>query len=201
MSTAINEHLFKGEIRGFWRLLARGADRSAIVHHRHTNRGFDFGLDGHGHARRNAGIIAPTDRSLGAGRWLYRFVGTIAFNTRRLDAVMGNWWLDEDVWLLLRQEALHHRTPLPMVAQNYLALPEEWGDRGRVVKARLTSSVMVWSGVGEVAQGIQGRHTPMQQNKAVQLFIPGTPELIVQAFGGLDNAECLHTRDAVSSWS
>lgn len=64
-----------------------------------------------------------------------------------------------------------------------LALVDEWGDRAWLAKARLRESVRAWKGLGNLAEGQGGRHIPPQHRKDLfQLFIPGPPELLEQAF-------------------
>jgi hypothetical protein len=192
----VNAFLFRGEIRGYWRLLARGAERRAIVHHRHTDRRFDFGTGEGGMAIRNGGIIAPTDSTVAGGRYLYRFVGTKNYNESCAKALMGPWWIDQDTWRLLRDTARADGMSLDLVARNFLAIPEEWGDCVRVARGKLARSLMAWTGIGNVVSARAGNYTPAQHNKAVQLFVPGDRELIGSAFGGIENVKCIYTREA-----
>jgi hypothetical protein len=194
MVNPVNEALFRGAERSFWHLRARGADRVGIVWSG-RKRLFDFGLDEKGMARRNAGIIAPQERVLPSGHVLRRFVGTNAFSRFGKAAALGHWWIDEPTWSLLKDHARQHRMTLEQTAQNYLALPDEWGDRGRIAFGRVLKPVMAWSGTGEVALGEDGqRYTPAQHNKAQQLFIPAVDGTFDQAFG-LAGVQCIYTRD------
>jgi hypothetical protein len=90
MTEAINAFLFRGEARGYWRLLARGADKASIVHRRHGGQRYDFGVDAGGVAQRAGGIVNPEDRSLGAGQWLYRFVDSRSYSRPGRDTMFGN---------------------------------------------------------------------------------------------------------------
>lgn len=199
MTEAVNAFLFRGEIRAYWRLLARGADGRHVVERRHGARTFDFGLDGKGMARRNGGIVSPSDRVVGSGRYLYRFVGTAAYAAKARAAVLGHWWIDEDTWRLLRDASRSHKLSLEATAQLYLALPDEWGDRGRVARGKLFAPLMAWTGNGQVAAASSGEpFTPAQHNKAVQLFVPGEPSVIGRAFA--DGVECIYTRDVPTDW-
>jgi hypothetical protein len=201
MTEPVNAFLFRGEARSYWRLLSRGADKASIVHRRHGGHRYDFGLDGAGFARRSGGIVNPQERSLGAGMWLYRFVDSRSYSRPGRDTVYGNWWVDHDTWQLLAQASHAHGLGLQQAAQNYLALPDEWGDRMRVARGRLANAIQVWAGQGGVANDSRGSaHTPAQHNKAVQLFLPGQPDLVAEAFGGRTHVECIYARDVKNCW-
>jgi hypothetical protein len=202
MNDETNQFLFRGEVRSYWRLVARGAPKWSPIQHRHTDRKFDFRLDENGLAVRDAGIISPMECTLSAGCLLYRFVGTAAYSKDKVRSVFGHWWIDHDVWILLSYEAKRLGEGLETVSQRYLALPEDWGDRGRVACGRLSKPLMAWRGNGEVAHGkISGTVTPTQHNKAVQLCIPGDPEVIAGAFGGKEFVRSMYTRDALKALS
>jgi hypothetical protein len=201
MAGPVNAHLFRGEIHGYWRLLARGADRNSIVFRKHLERRFDFGVDKDGFAVRTGGIVSPTEYTMSAGRYYYRFVGTNAYSKYGQSAVFGAWWIDHDTWLLLSRHARSGGDTLERAAQTYLALPDEWGDRGRIARGKLVQPLMAWTGIGNVAFSATGeRFTPAQHNKAPQLFVPGDAKLFATAFGSADAVECIYTRDCPDHW-
>ena len=201
MTGPLNAHLFRGEIRGYWRLLARGANKANIVFHKHTERRFDFCVDKDGFAVRTGGIVSPTERTLSAGRYFYRFVGTNAYSRYGQSAVFGAWWIDQDTWTLLANHATSGRDSLERAAQMFLALPDEWGDRGRIARGKLVQPLVAWTGIGNVASSMSGdRFTPAQHNKAPQLFVPGDAKLLATAFGSADAVECIYTRDCPDHW-
>lgn len=187
-----NDHCFTGSGREFWRLTAQGFQGAQI----RRDGGVDVDeeiVDIRALALRNGGIERPREVKLRAGLFYYRFLGTAAHNvgvaaTGSL-AYFGHWWIDGETMAGLRRFARDGGYPISEAAKYLLALPFEWGDHRRLVRALLESPLRAWEGKGAPAQA-SSRHPsdrgtkwiPPQHITVHQLFIPGRREELRGAF-------------------
>ena len=195
----LNEHCFEGAERERWLLIAGGMRPRYQPVQGHS--GFEPEMNGTGMVIRSGGMSMPFEYKLPLGQYYYRFMGAVAHNVGVAAvggaAFFGNWWIDGQTLASIRQ---HGRTlgDLSAAAKYFLALPYEWGDHGRVVRALLLKPLRAWRGKGLPApDAVSGtRFIPPQHVEVAQLFIPGSRDALRQAF---DRAECRYARDA-ESW-
>ena len=135
----------------------------------------------------------PREVKLRTGHYYYRFIDTVYHNVALGKvgdlAYFGRWWIDAQTIHACRQFALNGGYALSEAAKYFFALPYEWGDHRRLVKALLTETLRAWEGMGAPAQSgnrhPQDRETkwiPPQHVQIHQLFVPGTAEEIRSAF-------------------
>jgi hypothetical protein len=193
----LNSHCFEGAERERWWLISRGMRAS----YRPTNGhgGFAPELDLDGMALRSGGMAMPSEYRLPLGQYYYRFIGTVAHNvslSRFGDAAyFGNWWVGAETLATIRRYAAQYGGDLAQAAKYFLALPYEWGDHRRLVRALLVRPLRAWRGKGLPAHdAVSGtRFVPPQHIEVAQLFIPGDRDLLHGAFA---HAESLYAKDA-----
>jgi hypothetical protein len=188
---AINDRYFEGLERERWKLIAGGFKPSF------PGGRVDYALD-QGMAIRNGGISMPREVKLRTGLYYYRFLDTVFHNVNVAKsgdvAYFGRWWIDGETMLACRKFALDGGYALSEAAKYFLALPYEWGDHRRLVRALLAETLRAWEGRGAPAQSAPAQSNrahrmdrgttwiPPQHVEVHQLFIPGTPEEIRKAF-------------------
>lgn len=194
---AKNDGYFEGLERQRWRLVA-GGFRPSFPGGR-----VDHSLDDQRMAIRNGGIIAPHEVKLRTGLYYYRFIDTVFHNLAVANsgdlAYFGRWWIDGETMIECRRFARDSGYGLSDAAKLFFALPYEWGDHRRLVRALLAETLRAWEGKGAPAQSSEvgsAKAHPRdrgsawiapQQIEVRQLFIPGTSAEIRSAFG---NYQC-----------
>jgi hypothetical protein len=187
----INDRYFRGLERERWMLIAGGFKPSF------PGGKVDYTLD-QGMAIRSGGISMPREVQLRTGLYYYRFLDTVRHNVDVAKvgdlAYFGGWWIDGETMHACRRFALDGGYALSEAAKYFLALPYEWGDHRRLVRALLAKTLYAWEGRGAPAQSApvtshrahpKDRGTtwiPPQHVQVHQLFIPGTREEIRKAF-------------------
>lgn len=192
----LNEDCFEGVERERWLLIARGMR----PHYQPVKgrSGFEPELDEAGLAIRSGGMSMPSECRLPLGQYYYRFMGTVAHNVGVAKvgeaAFFGNWWIEGQTLAAIRRHA-RAVGDLAEAAKYFLALPYEWGDHGRLVRALLLKPLRAWRGKGLPAHDAvsRTRFIPPQHVEVAQLFIPGSRDTLREAF---DRAECRYARDA-----
>lgn len=196
----LNEHCFQGAERQRWWLVARGMRPS--YQPAKGRAGFAPELDLDGMALRSGGMAMPSEYEPPLGQYYYRFIGTVAHNvgvSRFGDAAyFGSWWIDAETLAAIRRHATSLGDDLSEAAKYFLALPYEWGDHRRLVRALLVKPLRAWRGKGLPApDAVSGtRFVPPQHVEVAQLFIPGQRDALHRAFAP---AECRYAKDA-ESW-
>ena len=189
---AKNDSYFEGLERDRWRLLAGGFRPSF------PGGSVDYALDSQGMALRNGGILAPREVKLRTGLFYYRFIDTVFHNVTVAKsgdlAYFGRWWINGEMMSACRRFALEQGYCLSDAAKYFFALPYEWGDHRRLVRALLAETVRAWEGNGAPAHSSEidsvkahprDRGTTWiapQHIEVRQLFIPGSPEEIRASF-------------------
>lgn len=205
---SVNLHCFQYPERELWRIIASGG--SLRPHPRlpgrkieqvYTDSGRKIDKE-NGYAMRRGGILFPVETDLDCHRWYYRFIGTAAYSQALAKsgvegAVFGGWWIESGTMRQIVQFAREHGDSLCDAAAYYLALPDEWGDRGRLARVMPKSSIRAWRGNGKPAQMPSGTRIPPQHLKEIyQLFLPGDSALRAKAFNPVTaGKDIIYTRD------
>lgn len=194
---SLNEQCFQGAERERWWLVARGMQPA--YQRRNGRAAFAPEEDVRGMALRSGGMSMPLEFKLPLGQYYYRFIDTVSHNIGVAAfgdaAYFGRWWVDAGTLAAIRRHATLTGDDLSEAAKYYLALPYEWGDHRRLVRAQLVRPLRGWRGKGLPAHDARSgtRFIPPQHVEVAQLFIPGERDVIHQAFA---HAECLYTKDA-----
>ena len=159
---SLNRRCFEGVERRRWQLMASGA--RVVAPGRRTNNWSEL-VDAGGYASRTGGIQSVREVNLNTRNWYYRFVDTNAYRTRVgvdgvNEAVFGGWWIEYEVFRMILQFAKEHGDMLYDAAAYFLALPDEWGDRGRLVRAFLEKPLRAWRGHGKPGTSPSGKWIP-----------------------------------------
>ena len=196
---SVNLSCFQGGDRERWRLVANGA--SPRPHATHPDKWIEK-INKAGYAIRTGGMVFPRETDLNPGLWYYRFIGTAAYSQGLAEsgvaqAVFGGWWVEYETMMQIVRFAREHGDLLYDTAAYFLALPDEWGDRGRLARAMLVKPIRAWRGNGKPAQSPSGTWIPPQHMKEVyQSFLPGDPALRASAFALVKTSEdIIYTRD------
>jgi len=141
----------------------------------------------------------PREWNMPTGSYYYRFVDSSAYSrdAGASRAVFGGWWVEYEVMKRMIDFARAHADLLENVAAYFLALPLEWGDRARLVRACLGYPLRAWRGRGRPAEMMSGKYIPPQHLREVyQCFIPGDPAQRAAAFLPLSrSSNVIYTRD------
>ena len=194
---SLNEQCFQGAERERWLLVARGMEPA---YQRQNGRGgFMPAHDLHGMALRSGGMSMPVECKPPLGQFYYRFLDTVSHNVGVAGsgeaAYFGRWWVDAETLAAIRRHAKLAGDDLSEAAKYYLALPYEWGDHRRLVRAQLVRPLRAWRGKGLPAPDARSgtRFIPPLHVEVAQLLIPGGHDVIHQAFA---HADCVYTKDA-----
>lgn len=184
-----NFDAFKGDDRMMWMGVARGHGFPA----RDTG---EQKIDVDGLVVQNGGMFAPREETLHDRALYHRFISTAGATSDRKNAWAGGWWVT-DATMSYMLGIAKTGTPLSTVAQNYLAVPNEWSDCAFVVTARLEVKLKAWVGKGKTAHGI---HSPdinggLTSDRPrgflyaapphlapIQLLVPGAPDDLARWF-------------------
>ena len=140
-------------------------------------------------ARASAGIRSPRIASLTPGDEIFRFA-----SSRRPpmgDAIqpskwaLGAWWFPEASYRIIIQRYQAGKLALGTVARAAGAVQPSWSYMDVSIKARVTREVLVYFGRGKTQYRDQlpnGMFVTLQGWPDIeQIYIPGTPNIIMQA--------------------
>src|SRR5262245_49833997 len=103
-------------------------------------------------ALRSSGMSMPVEFKPLLGQYYYPFIDAVSHNTGVAAfgeaAYFGRWWIDAERLGAIRRHAKLTGDDLADVAKYYLALPYEWGDHRRLVRAQLVRPLRAWRGKG-----------------------------------------------------
>jgi hypothetical protein len=195
-----NADCFVQPERERWRLIASGQVPQNVG--RGKRQQWEPITDQCGYALCNGGILMPKECDLPTGVFYYRFVDSVAYRKGSAagpsnSALFGAWWIEHEVMNALVVFGRTHGDLLENVAEYFLALPHEWGDRVRLFRATLALPLRAWRGQGKPVHSASGKYIPPQHRQDIfQCFIPGTPQQRAGAYVPWNSGNNLiYTRD------
>ncbi|MEY4750550.1 MAG: hypothetical protein RIQ60_2764 [Pseudomonadota bacterium] len=129
------------------------------------------------HAR-TGGMIDPARYVVAAGTRLYRFGG----DRSPRDIAQGGWWVEQREFDRLVNFAISNSIYLGLAMRLLCLVPPEWSDATVLVRARVTSALLAWRGLGNSVvtpmKGVQGmvrmpHSNEISARRLHQLYIPG----------------------------
>lgn len=136
----------------------------------------------------NGGIAAPVRHELPEGTIVFRF-GTSSSDPKAI--VRGAWWLERQAFDHVRAFAEVHNATIGLAMRLLCLIPPEWGDLGRLVRARVVRPLLAFRGIGdsvlvEKRDGHGAVRMPALRNVAArrvhQLFVPGLQDVPLLSF-------------------
>lgn len=130
---------------------------------------------------KNGGIVQPEQGHIPITMRLVRFGGYSAYDKANgtqpgKDPRLGRWWLDEEHYKRIAEQALGYGVPIPWMVREMCAVLEEWSDMTILFSAFVTQPLACYYGWGAPASrnGKEEYDGRMAKDlRIVQYFIPG----------------------------
>lgn len=190
-----NEHCFRGMGLKLWSARARGFEPVGEMRSGPRGSWWNLASDEDGYAVQNGGLSNPRKDRMHVGQYYFRFIGSIARNTKGVAAGMsGWWWIDCETMIAIRNYAERLDWPISRSAAHLLIIPKEWSDCAYLGRAMLLKRMYAFTGKGKPAAGTVSPDSALRRTSGTsvmigaghleikQYFVPGERDLIAEAF-------------------